>query len=387
MARIVVIGAGAVGCATALHLKEAEPSLDVLVVEPDYTYARAATGKGTGGVRQLFTRPENIWLSQYTLDAINDWDRWGSVDDAPAPELSWQQNGYMFVVGEQDHDTLEANFETQRANGVAAEWLDSSDLAERYPELVTSDLVAGVVSTRDGWLNPKVFFSVLKAKAEAAGATFITDRVVDITQTGSITRSVTLASGQIVSADAMINTSGVHAPELAAKVEMQIPVEPMRRHEHYIETGADVAHLPFVKDVHGLAVHAYRQGVSVGLVDFDHPGGEDFTIDPADYTDRVLPALAARFGGLGELTLQSSWTGLYDQNRFDGNMIIGNWPGHVDNFFVACGFSGHGFMHALGVGRGLSELALHGEYRTLNLSRMGYQRILDGRRYGEEGVR
>jgi FAD-dependent oxidoreductase domain-containing protein 1 len=387
MARIVVIGAGAVGCATALHLKEAEPSLDVLVVEPDYTYARAATGKGTGGVRQLFTRPENIWLSQYTLDAINDWDRWGSVDDAPAPELSWQQNGYMFVVGEQDHDTLEANFETQRANGVAAEWLDSSDLAERYPELVTSDLVAGVLSTRDGWLNPKVFFSVLKVKAEAAGATFITDRVVDITQTGSITRSVTLASGQIVSADAMINTAGVHAPELAAKVEMQIPVEPMRRHEHYIETGADVAHLPFVKDVHGLAVHAHRQGVSVGLVDFDHPGGEDFTIDPDDYTDRVLPALAARFGGLGELTLESSWTGLYDQNRFDGNMIIGNWPGHADNFFVACGFSGHGFMHALGVGRGLSELALHGEYRTLDLSRMGYQRILDGHRYGEEGVR
>jgi hypothetical protein len=56
----------------------------------------------------------------------------------------------------------------------------------------------------------------------------------------------------------------------------------------HIETGADVAHLPFVKDVHGLAVHAYHQEVSVGLVDFDHPGGEDFTIGPTDYTDRVL---------------------------------------------------------------------------------------------------
>jgi glycine/D-amino acid oxidase-like deaminating enzyme len=383
----VVIGAGAVGCATALHLKEAAPNLDVAVVEPDYTYARAATGKGTGGVRQLFTRPENIRLSQYTLDAIDDWESWGSVEDAPAPELGWRQNGYMFVVGEQDRDTLEANFETQRTNGVAAEWLDSSDLAERYPELVTSDLVAGVLSTRDGWLNPKVFFSVLKAKAEAAGATFITDRVVDITQSGSLVRSVSLASAQVVPADVLINTAGVYAPELAAKVGMQIPVEPMRRHEHYIETGADVDHLPFVKDVHGLAVHAYRQGISVGLVDFDHPGGEDFTIDPTDYPDRVRPALLERFSGLGELTLRDSWTGLYDQNRFDGNMIMGNWPGHADNFFVACGFSGHGFMHALGVGRGLTELALHGEYRTLDLSRMGYQRILDGHRYGEEGVR
>jgi FAD-dependent oxidoreductase domain-containing protein 1 len=387
MAVVVVIGAGAVGCATALHLKEAAPNLNVVVVEPDYTYARAATGKGTGGVRQLFTRPENIWLSQYTLDAIDDWRTWGSVDGAPAPELDWRANGYMFVVGEQDLGSLQANFETQRTNGVAAEWLESSDLAERFPELVTSDLVAGVLSARDGWLNPKVFFSVLKAKSESAGATFVTDRVVDLTQDGTVVRSVSLASGAVITADAVINTAGVHAPELAARVGMQIPVEPMRRHEHYIETSADVEHLPFVKDVHGLAVHAYRQGISVGLVDFDHPGGEDFTIDPTDYPDRVRPALLERFSGLGELTLRDSWTGLYDQNRFDGNMIIGNWPAHADNFYVACGFSGHGFMHALGVGRGLTELALHGEYRTLDLSRMGYQRILDGHRYGEEGVR
>ena len=100
-----------------------------------------------------------------------------------------------------------------------------------------------------------------------------------------------------------------------------------------------------------------------------------------------MPALTERFGGLGELTLRESKTGLYDQNRFDGNMIIGNWPGHADNFFVACGFSGHGFMHALGVGRALAALVLHGQYQTLDLSRMGYQRILDGRPYREEGVR
>jgi FAD-dependent oxidoreductase domain-containing protein 1 len=334
MVDVVVIGAGVVGCAAALHLKVAAPQLEVLVVEPDYTYARAATGKGTGGVRQLFTRPENIWLSQYTLEVIEDWDRWGAVDGEVAPELGWRRNGYLFVVGEQDLHTLET-----------------------------------------------------KAKTSAAGATFVTDRVVDISQDGSVVRSVTLASGQVIPTTAVINTAGVHAPELAAKVGMQIPVEPMRRHEHYIETSANIDHLPFFKDVHGLAVHPYRQGIAVGLVDFDHPGGEDLTLDPTDYPDRVRPALAERFGRLGELTVRESKTSLYDQNRFDGNMIIGNWPGQADNVFVACGFSGHGFMHALGVGRALTELGWHGQYQPLDLSRMGYQRILDGRPYGEEAVR
>lgn len=387
MVDVVVIGGGAVGCAAALHLKQADPSLDVAVVEADYTYARAATGKGTGGVRQLFTRPENIWLSQVTLDVIDDWDSWAAVNGQPAPDLGWRANGYMFVVGEPDLPALEANYKTQMDNGVPVEWLDAEAVATRYPELVSTDLVAGVLSTRDGWLNPKVFFATLRAKADAAGVTFLTDRVVDLDLQGTTVRSVTLESGQIIPAGAVINAAGVHAPELAAKVGMQIPVEPMRRHEHYVQTGEDISHLPFIKDVHGLAVHAFRDGISVGLVDFDHPGGEDFTIDPSDYPDRVVPALAERFKGLGRLDLRDSWTGLYDQNRFDGNMIMGNWAGHADNFYVACGFSGHGFMHALGIGRGLTELVLHGEYQTLDLSRMGYQRILDNDFYGEEGVR
>jgi FAD-dependent oxidoreductase domain-containing protein 1 len=387
MADVVVIGAGAIGCATALHLREAEPGLDVVVVEPDYTYARAATGKGTGGVRQLFTRPENIWLSQLTLEAIEDWENWGAMDGTPPPALGWRANGYLFVVGPQDADTLAVNFETQRRNDVVCEWLDQPALASRYPQLVTDDMVAGVLSTRDGWLNPTVFFSLLRAKAAGAGATFRTDRVVDITQDGSVVRAVTLESGRVIPADVVVNAAGVHAPGLAAKVGMPLPVEPMRRHEHYVETSAEVAHLPFFKDVHGLAVHSYEQGISVGLVDFDHPGGEDFRLDETDYPHRVAPALAQRFSGLGQLTLRRSWTGLYDQNRLDGNMIIGNWPGQVENFYVACGFSGHGFMHALGVGRGLTELIVRGGYQTLDLSRMGYQRVADGQPYGEEGVR
>ncbi|WP_449279012.1 NAD(P)/FAD-dependent oxidoreductase [Leucobacter sp. GX24907] len=386
MADVIVIGAGSVGTAAALSLKENDPSLDVVIVEADYSYKYAATGKGTGGVRQLFTRPENVLLSQVTLAAIDDWENWGSVDGAPAPELGWQQNGYMFVVGENDVDTLERNYRTQVDNGVVAEWIDKPALAERFPEIVTDDMVAAVLSTRDGWLKPGVFFDVLRKKAVAAGVDFRIGRVHSLNHDGPIVRSVTLHTGEVLTADAFINAAGVNAPELALQMGVEIPVEPMRRHEHYIETGNDVSHLPFFKDVHGLAVHAFQEGISVGLVDFNFPGGENFSIDPTDYTDRVLPALQERFR-VGELTRRDSWIGLYDQNRFDGNMIIGNVPGRADNLFTACGFSGHGFMHALGVGRGLAELVLHGEYRTLDLSRMDYQRIIDHSYYGEEGVR
>jgi hypothetical protein len=58
-----------------------------------------------------------------------------------------------------------------------------------------------------------------------------------------------------------------------------LPIEPMRRHEHYVTASATADDLPFVKDFNGLAIHAHSGGFSIGLVNFDHPGGEDFSVD------------------------------------------------------------------------------------------------------------
>ena len=77
------------------------------------------------------------------------------------------------------------------------------------------------------------------------------------------------------------------------------------------------------------------------------------------------------------LKMSGAWAGHYDQNSFDNNAILGPWTDALENFHVALGFSGHGLMQAPAVGRGLSELLLHGRYQTLDLSRLGYQRILD----------
>ena len=100
----------------------------------------------------------------------------------------------------------------------------------------------------------------------------------------------------------------------------------------------------------------------------------------------LWPALAKRIPAFERLRLKREWAGLYDENDLDGNMILGNWQGRLDNFLVACGFSGHGLMHAPAVGRALSELVVHGRYQSLDLSRMGYQRVLDNAPYAETGI-
>jgi hypothetical protein len=43
-------------------------------------------------------------------------------------------------------------------------------------------------------------------------------------------------------------------------------------------------------------------------------------------------------------------------------------------------------MHAPGCGRAMAELLLTGGYQTIDLTRFGYQRILDGMPLRETGI-
>jgi FAD-dependent oxidoreductase domain-containing protein 1 len=58
----------------------------------------------------------------------------------------------------------------------------------------------------------------------------------------------------------------------------------------------------------------------------------------------------------------------------------------VDHLLFANGFSGHGLQHAPAVGRALAELVQHGAYRTLDISALGWQRVLQGRPLRELNV-
>jgi glycine/D-amino acid oxidase-like deaminating enzyme len=58
----------------------------------------------------------------------------------------------------------------------------------------------------------------------------------------------------------------------------------------------------------------------------------------------------------------------------------------MENFLVVAGFSGHGMMHAPAAGRAIAELIVHGRYETIDLTRLGYQRIEVNKPYRERGI-
>lgn len=381
---VVVIGGGAIGCAAACFLRMRGNPPRVTVVERDPTYALASTPRASGGVRRLFSGPENIELSNFSIPFYERFAQDMAVDGVPA-EISFHKGGYLFIVDARGTRLLEENAAVQRAHGVPIDMLDRAALRDRFPSMFVDDLELAVHSLDDAWVDPHSVQQGFRRKARDVGAEFLTEEVVAIERDGARIREVRFASGGSVAADVVVNATGAWADEVCAMVGMRSPIRPMRRFEHYFECETTIEPLPYVKDLDRLAFRPEGRGYTGGLPNSDEPRGFNFEVDHGYFERVVWPALAHRFPAFERTREMSVMAGLYDQNELDGNAIIGPWP-DCPGFLMAAGFSGHGLMHAPGVGRAIAELVLDGGYRTIDLTRLGCDRVACNEPYRERGI-
>lgn len=384
-ADIVIIGGGALGAATAYFLKLADASLDVVVVERDPSYEFASSPRASGGVRRLFALPENIELSNYSIPFFEDFPATMAVDGNDA-EIGFRKNGYLFIVPPGSRDTLSRNYETQKAMGCNVIWLEPDALKEKFPSMNTSDLGAAVHSPDDGWLDPHSVLMGFRNKARALGARFLADEVAGLARNGASVTRASLASGGEIEAAHFVNAAGAWAKDVCAMLDIDVPITPLRRFEHYFESEEPIEPLPYLKDTRRLAFRPEGRGYSGGVPTLDETRGYNFEVDHDYFETVVWPALAHRFPQFEKTRCKNTIAGLYDQNDFDGNLIIGPGAGGLGNFHMLAGLSGHGLMHAPGCGRAVMELILRGRYETIDLSRFGWQRLVDGTPLPEQGI-
>lgn len=386
---IVIIGGGIVGSSIAHHLTRTGRAGRVAVIEPDPTYEWAATPRGAGGVRQLFSRPENIAQSRYSLRFYETFAETMAVDGTPA-DIGFRRQGYLFVVDAPGAAQLEANYRVQKDLGARIDLLDRAALSARFPSLGTNDVALAVHSPDDGWIDPQGALQGFRRKAQRQGAEYVKDKVVGFDCDHTAVRQVRLASGRVVAGATFVNAAGAWAGEVAKMAGMELPLVPLTRVQHFWRAQAAIEPLPLVKDETGLFFRPEGAGYVGGRPTFGVAPGFGFDPDAgvfAGYFERVVwPLLAKRVPKFEAIKLERSWAGQYDQNLLDGNLIIGPWIDGLANLYVACGFSGHGIMHAPAVGLAMAELLLDGRYTTIDLTRLSYQRVLDNAPYPEQGI-
>lgn len=382
---ILIIGGGATGSAVAYFVKLRSPTTGVTVVERDPTYTLASTPRASGGVRRLFSLPENIELSNFSIPFFESFPETMAVDGERA-EIGFKKNGYLFIVPPSARDVLRRNLETELSHGCNVVWLEPDEIKHKFPSMNVADLGAAVHSPDDGWLDPNSVLMGFRRKARVLGAQYIADEVVGLERQGHAVTGATLKSGQRIAASHVVNAAGAWAKEICAMLDIKVPIEPLRRFEHYFESEEAIEPLPYLKDTQRLAFRPEGKGYSGGVPTLAEPRGYNFEADHAYFEEVVWPALAHRFPQFERTRCKSTLPGLYDQNDLDGNVVIGPGADGLGNFHMLAGFSGHGLMHAPGCGRAMAELILAGRYETIDLTRFGWRRIASGAPLPERGI-
>ena len=377
---VIIIGGGLTGCATAYFLAAGKFDGSVLVIERDPTYANAPSARSAGGIRQQFSTPENIRIGLFGAEFVKNIGQYLSVD-GEAPVVDFKERGYLILASPDTLSLMQDNHALQRQLGADIAYQTNDDLTVRFPWLATQGLAGGSLGlSNEGWLDPYSLLQAFRRKAISLGVTVITDEVNQLRSRKNRVSELVLRSGRSLTLGVVLNAAGARdATGLAAQLGIQLPVEPRKRCAFVFECREEIGDTPQVILPNGVAFRyeGQRYLATVAPPPERDPPTTDFDIDYGLFDEIIWPALAERVPAFEAIKVTNAHSCHYDFNTLDENVILGHVP-EVENFLVATGFSGHGLMQSPAVGRALSELIQFGEYRTLNLTRLGYERVLAG---------
>ncbi|MFV1991360.1 MAG: NAD(P)/FAD-dependent oxidoreductase [Acidimicrobiales bacterium] len=376
---VVCVGGSLMGSSVAFFLSE-NPDFDgdVLVVEPDWSYENTSTMRSQASIREQFSNPVNIRASQFAMDFIADFHNNVQVEGA-APEINFIGTGYLFLAkSDTQLASLRSVHEVQLAEHADVQMLSQAQVQEKFAYMNTENIVgARFGGKREGSLDAWALLQGFRQRARHNGVRYIRDRVIGLERAGNRVMSVRLESGRSVGCGYVVNAAGPRAKLVAEMVGLRLPVEPRSRSSFVFACRESIDQLvPLTITPEGVHFRRDQQNYVTGTPPLDDRVVDynDLAVRTEQFEDQIWPVLAAYVPQFDRISVVASWGGQYAYNVLDQNMIVGTGS-EIENFIFANGFSGHGLQQSPAVGRGVSELVTYGEYRTLDLSELGFERV------------
>ena len=362
--RTIVVGGGAIGLSVAYHLGRAGVG-DVLLVE------RNRLGSGTswhaaGIVGPLRATRNLTELARYGVDLFR------RLEDETGQATGYRRTGGYWLA-----QTDARMVELKRLAGLGqmhaldARVVAPREVGERFAHLDAGGLMGALWVTEDGQVNP-VDLCMAYARGARNHGVEIRERagVVGMTRRAARVIAVTLDDGEEIPARAVINCAGLWARELAALVDVDVP---LRAVEHMYIVTEPVPGLanpcPVVRDLDsGIYLKGDAGRLVLGMFEPNAriwdpasvDAGADFLEFPEDW-DHAEPMLEAgirRVPVMAELGISRFMNGP-ESFTPDTRQVMGRAPG-LANFYVAAGFNSIGIMSSAGVGRAMAEWMTRG---------------------------
>ena len=390
---VVIVGGAIMGSSTAWFLTEmADFKGRVLVIERDPSYEACSTAHTNSCMRQQFSNPLNIRISQFAAEFVTNLRAHMGGDDR-VPELTIENYGYLYLA---DTEAFAAHLRAaqmiQAAHGAGTKILTPEEIGAAYPFYDLEGIILGSHNTlNEGYFDGGTVFDWWRRIARERGVEYIQGEVVAMTlgAGGSRVDSVTLANGDQIACGQVVNASGPRAARTAAMAGIEIPVEPRKRYT-WVFTAETPLDRPLPLTIDPSGIHMRQDGPTTYLAGGhpDHDPGvepDDFSMDHSFWQEHAWPVIATRIPQFEAIRVVTEWAGHYAYNTLDQNAIIGPHP-DVANFHFLNGFSGHGLQQSPAMGRGMAEMLTYGAFQTLDLSPFHFERVTENRPFLETAV-
>lgn len=346
---VVVIGGGIAGASTAYRL--AEKGLRVTLLEKNRV-GEQASGRAGGGVRQQNRHPSELPLA---MEAIQIW---AQMEDELDCDVGYRRNGNVrLLLTPEEFETYSLIMAREQEMGLPVEILSPQELHRLVPVVSTE---AGIVGAKycptDGTANPLRVVKAICRKARSKGVEIKENEPVQHIrkEVGKVAAVVTDTAEY--RADVFVNAAGPWARNVCHLVELDFPQKVFRTPLLITQALAPIIR-PFVSYEALYLRQALEGNIHLGphniqpVENFD----QSSHVDEFAYIGRHAPGI---FPFLKHVNIIRAFSGLTHWTP-DEIPILDRAP-TLSNFFLAAGFSGHGFCLGPVVGKLMAEWIVDG---------------------------
>src|SRR5579864_603959 len=356
---VAIIGAGAFGGWTALHLLERGARVTLLDAWGPGN-SRASSGgetrvmRGTYGPDQPYT--------QMAARALKIWSKY---------ERRWKRQflhrtGVLWMASGRDDAFERGSVEMLRAAKIKFQEMSATKLRKQWPQINFEDIKWGIFEPECGYLDARASCQAVVEAVVAAGGKYRQVAVLNDGLENETPRGLSLSDGSRLKANFYVFACGPWLGKLFPQTIGDL-VQPTKQDVFFFGTPAgddrfSDAHLPVWADHRG----RFRYGIpgsgrrvfkiaddTRGPV-FDPTSGER-VVSQATLRD-IRDYVGFRFPALKDAPLVETRVCQYEQT-LDSHFIIDRHPA-MENVWIVGGGSGHGFKHGPAIGEMVAELIL-----------------------------
>lgn len=366
-AKLVVIGAGTVGCSAAYHLAKMGLT-DIVVIDQGPVFRDRGSVPPIALAFQTNYSRTMSKFAQYGVSLFRELNGMG--------ERSWYEVGGLEVAQTKERwDELHRKLGAAKAWGLQSQLVTPDEAKQKIPILDAAKIHGGYFCPSDGALDVVPALEVMGSYAKGKGVRFYGDtRVTGFDVSGGRVNAVITDRGRIPT-EMVLSAGGIWGPLIGSMVGLNIPLTPC---EHQVMRVGQVKELAgLTATVHPILRHQDRDLYFVQIDDSYVIGSylhEPILVDPRDLLQHeeapvvpwVKPFMPSLFNRAWEsatellpaLRNSEPYYKIHGIFSFtpDGNPLLGEHLG-VKGFWVA---EAVWITHAPGVGKAMAEWILDG---------------------------